>query len=90
MSCGHRGFSQLHNQRNRQKDGVLIGGTQGIHRSALHEWGSLSHYITGKGSASSTKKLKRKGGLASFHLGWKGLHFGYGVHHSKQCVHRLA
>jgi hypothetical protein len=34
-----------------------------------------------QGGASSTRKLERKGGLASFHLGWNGLHFGNGVHH---------
>jgi hypothetical protein len=90
MSYGHKGFSQLHNQRKRQKDGAPIGGAQGTHRSALRRWGSPSHYIISKGSASSTRKLERKGGLVSFHLGWNGLHFGNGVHHPKQCAYRRA
>jgi hypothetical protein len=40
MSFGHRGFSQLHNPRKRQKDGAPIRGAQGTHRGALRGWGS--------------------------------------------------
>jgi len=90
MSFGHKGFSQFHNPRKCQKDGAPLVGAQGTHRGALCRWGSPSHYVTSKGSAFSTKKLERKGGLASFHLGWNGLCFGNKVHHLKQCVHRRA
>jgi len=83
MSFKHMGFSQLHNPRKHRKDGTLIGGAQGTHRGALREWGYPSHYVTSKGSASSTKKLERKGGVAGFHPGWYGLCFGNGVHHPK-------
>jgi hypothetical protein len=86
MSFGHRGFSQLHNLRKRQKDGALIGRAQGTHQGALCGWGSPSHYVTRKGSASSTRKLERKSGLLSFHLGWNGLHFGNGVHHQNNVL----
>jgi hypothetical protein len=76
MSFGHKGFSQLHNPRKHRKDGAPIGGAQGTHQGAFCGWGSPSHYITSKRSASSIKKLERKGGLVGFHLGWNGLHLG--------------
>ncbi len=90
MFFGHKELSQLHNPGKHRKDGTPLGGAQGTHRGALRGWGSLSHYVTSKRSASLIRKLERKGGLASFHLGWNGLHFGNGVHHPKQCAHRRA
>jgi len=90
MSFGHRGFSQLHNPRKRRKDGTPLRGVQGTHQGALRGWGSPSHYITSKIGAFSTRKLERKGGLAGFHLGGNGLHFGNGIHHPKQCAYRRA
>jgi hypothetical protein len=69
MSFGHRGFSQLHNLRKRRKDGVTLGGAQGIRRGAFCGWGSPSHHIISKRSASSIGELERKGGLVSFTLG---------------------
>jgi hypothetical protein len=64
-----RGFSQLHNQRKRQKDGAPIGEAQGTHRGALCGWGSPPYYVTSKGSASSTRKLERKVDLLVSTLG---------------------
>jgi len=90
VSFGQKGFSQLHNLRKRQKDGAPLGRAQGTHSGALRGWGSPSHYVTSKGGASSIGKLERKSELGGFHLGWNGLHFGNGVHHPKQRVHRRA
>jgi len=67
LSFGHKGFSQLHNPRMRQKDGAPLGGVQSTHRGALRGWGPPSYYVTSKENASSIKKLERKSGLVSFH-----------------------
>jgi len=90
MSFGHRGFSQLHNPRKCPKNGVLVGGAQGTHRGALCGWDSPSHQITSKRCAPPIEELKRQGGLVDFHLRGNGLHFGNGIHHTKQCAHRRA
>jgi hypothetical protein len=90
MSFGHRGFSQLHNPRKRRKDGAPLRGARSTHRGAFRGWGSPSHYVTSKRSASLTRKLDMEGGLVSFRLGWNGLRFVNGIHHPKQCVHRRA
>ncbi len=44
----------------------------------VHFMDGVPHPITSqvKGVPFPTRKLEGKGGLASFHLGWNGLHFG--------------
>jgi hypothetical protein len=47
------------------------------------------HFTDGESTKSQVKGVlqlknwERKSGLASFHLGWNGLHFGDGIHHPK-------
>jgi hypothetical protein len=77
-------------QESAQRMGLPFGGAQGTHRGALCEWDSPSYQVPSKRCAPPIGELERQGGLVNFHFRGNGLHFGNGIHHTKQCVHRRA